>query len=553
MKCPDEPTLMLLADEELDASAALHVREHVTRCASCAARLADLREERKALVAALGESGLDELAAVPALAASAAPAQGSSGSRWWELALAAAVLAVAGVAAWATGVTALWQVPPFMGWADPFNPLGRLTWLFTGITLGVSAAFAGAALASTVTTIGQIMATVLLMLVLLTVARASRRVVITGLLAVLLTAPATRSEAIVVWEDDGDFVVAAGETLDDTLVAGAERVIIEGTVTGDVIAGGGRVVMRGVVHGNLIAWAQYTDVTGDVGGSLFVSGQDVTVQGSVGGGVYAFGQYLRVLEGGRVAGSITSSTQMLTVDGVVERDVLAGAYRVEIGGVVRRNVTAQAGRISVGPRGRVDGTLTARVGAPEDLQIDPGASLAAEPEVRLWRGDSSSSRYLTGSFYLWQAVWLFAAFVTGWLLARLAPGATAVRFEDPAATLRTLGVGFLCVVATPVAAIIAGVTLVGLPLALVALGVWALGIYLAKIPVAFFLGRTILGPHDPGGPAPALLVGLLAVFIAVNLPFVGWIVNLALTLVGVGVLFAWAMSAYRRGTEPAGT
>ena len=549
MKCPDEPTLMLFADEELDASAALDVREHVTRCSSCGARLADLREERKALVAALGESGFDELAAVPARAASAALAQAPSGSRWWELALAAAMLAVPGVVAWAAGVTALWQVPPFMEWADPFNPLGRLTWLFT---LGPSVAFDVAALASVMATIGQIVATVLLMLVLLTVARASRRVVVTGLLAVLLTAVATRSEAIVVLQADGDFVLAAGETLDDSLVAGAERVIIEGTVTGDVIAGGGRVVIRGVVHGNLIAWAQYTDVTGDVGGSLFVSGQDVTVQGSVGGGVYAFGQYLRVLEGGRVAGSISSSTQMLTVDGVVERDVLAGAYRVDIGGAVRRNVTAQAGRVSVGPRGRVDGTLTARVGAPEDLQIDPGASLAAEPEVRLWSGDSSPSRYLTGSFYLWQAVWLFAAFVTGWLLARLAPGATAVRFEDPAAALRTLGVGFLCVVATPVAAVIAGVTLVGLPLALVAFGVWALGIYLAKIPVAFLLGRTILGARDPGGPAPALLVGLLAVFIAVNLPFVGWIVNLALTLVGVGVLFAWAMSAYRRGTEPAG-
>ena len=68
----------------------------------------------------------------------------------------------------------------------------------------------------------------------------------------------------------------------------------------------------------------------------------------------------------------------------------------------------------------------------------------------------------------------------------------------------------------------------------------------------FFLGRTILGPRDPGGPAPALLVGLLAVFVAVNLPFVGWIINLALTLVGVGVLFAWAMSTYRGRTEPAG-
>lgn len=242
---------------------------------------------------------------------------------------------------------------------------------------------------------------------------------------------------------------------------------------------------------------------------------------------------------------------MLTMDGVVERDVLASAYRVELGGVVRRNVTAQAGRISVGPRSRIDGTLNARVGDPEDLRIEPGASLDAEPDVLL-RNDESPSRYLTASFYVRQALWLAAAFLMGWLLSRLAPGATAARLEDPAAVLRTLGVGFLCVVATPVAAVIAGVTLVGLPLALVALGVWALGIYLAKLPVAFFLGRTILGPRDPGGPAAALLVGLLAVFVAVNLPFVGWIINLALTLVGVGVLFARVMSTYRGRTEPAG-
>ena len=548
MKCPDESTLMLLADEELDAPATLLVREHAARCASCGARLEDLRDEREALVEALGEGGLDELP-VPALAASA---RTPSGSRWWELApLAAAVLAVAAVAAWAAGVTALWQVPPSLEWAVPFSPSGRLTWLFTGITLGASVALDGAALASTVTTIGQIVATVLLMVVLLAVARASRRVVVTGLLALLLGAVPTPGEAIVIRQANGDLVVAAGETLDDTLVAGAERIVIDGTVTGDVIAGGGRVVIRGAVHGNLIAWAQYIEVNGDVGRSLFVTGQDITVRGSVGGGIYGFGQYVRVLEGGRVAGSIASSTQMLTMDGVVERDVLAGAYRVELGGVVRRNVTAQAGRISVGPRSRIDGTLRARVGDPEDLRIEPGASLGAEPEVLLQK-DESPSRYLTASFYVRQALWLAAAFLTGWLLSRLAPGATAVRFADPAAALRTLGVGFLCVVATPVAAVIAGVTLVGLPLALVALGVWALGIYLAKIPVAFFLGRTILGPRDPGGPAPALLVGLLAVFVAVNLPFVGWIINLALTLVGVGVLFAWAMSTYRGRTGPAG-
>lgn len=69
--------------------------------------------------------------------------------------------------------------------------------------------------------------------------------------------------------------------------------------------------------------------------------------------------------------------------------------------------------------------------------------------------------------------------------------------------------------------------------------------------VALFLGRTFLGPHGAGGTVPALLVGLLAVFVAVNLPFLGWIVNLALTLIGLGGLFAWLLAAWRGGgVEP---
>ncbi|MCY4636777.1 MAG: hypothetical protein OXG04_20125 [Acidobacteria bacterium] len=129
-----------------------------------------------------------------------------------------------------------------------------------------------------------------------------------------------------------------------------------------------------------------------------------------------------------------------------------------------------------------------------------------------------------------------------------APGVADVRFETAAVALRTLGVGFLCAIATPVAAIIAGLTLVGLTLALVALALRALAIYLAKIPVALFLARTFLGPRGSGRGAAALLVGLLAVFVPVNLPFIGWIVNLALTLIGVGGLYAWALSAYRGAT-----
>lgn len=544
MTCPDEPTLMMLADDEPAPAAA--VREHVGRCASCRAALAELRAERRLLVEALHEGALDESSVAPDLVVSDAGAAASV-DRWWGLApLAVAVAVVAAAVAWLVGVPTAWQLPSSLEWISPFHPSGRLTWLFTGMTLSIAVAFDGLPFASMVTVAGQtVAALLLLLLVVLALSGGVRRVALPALLAIVLAAVAVPAEAFVSRMSEDDVVVAADEVLDDTLVARGERVLVDGIVTGDLIAGGQSVVVRGTVRGNVIAWAQSVDLLGDVGGSVFVSGQFATVQGGVDGSLYAFSQDTRLVGGSRIGGGVASFSSTLTVEGGVGRGVRAAGYRVDVTGAVEGDVYANARRVAVGPRSRIGGTLTARVPDTNVLQIDPAATLAAEPVVRTWDEESSPSRYLTGSFYRRQAVWLVAGFLTGWLFLWAAPGAAAVRFETPPAVLRTLGVGFLCVVATPVAALLAGLTLVGLPLALVALALWALGIYLAKIPIALFLGRTLLGPRGPGGPTLALLVGLLAVFVAVNLPLVGWIVNLALTLIGVGGLFAWALAGYR--------
>ena len=544
MTCPDESTLMLLADEELDAPAAASALAHVGRCAACRAALAELHAERGLLVEALHERALDESSVAPDVVVSHAGAA-ALGDRWWGLApLTVAVSVVVAAVAWLVGAPIAWQLPPSLEWISPFHPSGRLPWLFTGMTLGAGVVFDGLPLTSMVTAAGQTVAALLLLLLAVPALSGSARRAVPALLAIVL-AVAVPAEAFVSRSSEDDVVVPAGEMVDDTLVARGERVLVDGVVTGDLIAGGQSVVIRGTVRGNVIAWAQSVDLAGDIGGSVFVSSQFVTVQGEVDGSLYVFSQDTRLVGGSRIGGGVASFSNTLTVEGSVGRGVQAAGYRVDVTGAVQGNVYANARRVAVGPGSRVGGTLTVRIPDTNVLQIDPAATLAAEPVVRSWDDGSSPSRYLTGSFYRGQSVWLVAAFLTGWLFLWAAPGAAAVRFGTPPAVLRTLGVGFLCVVATPVAALIAGLTLVGLPLALVALALWALGIYLAKIPIALFLGRTLLGPRGAGGPALALLVGLLAVFVAVNLPFVGWIVNLALTLIGVGGLFAWALAAYR--------
>ena len=284
---------------------------------------------------------------------------------------------------------------------------------------------------------------------------------------------------------------------------------------------------------------------GGVGGSVFTGAQFVTVRGRVDGSLFTFSQETRIAEGSRVGRGVASYSNVLSLHGEIAHGVRAAGGSIDIAGPVRRNVDAAAQRITVGSRGHIGGELIAEVRHSGDLRIDPAATLASEPVVRLAGDGASPSRYLTASFYLWQSLWLVAALIVGGLLLWLAPGAATVRFATPSVVVRTLGIGFLCVVATPVAALLVAMTLVGLPLAIVLFGLWALAVYLAKITVAILLGRAFLGPRSSGRGGAALLVGLLAVFVAVNLPIVGWIANLGLTLFGVGALFAWALAAYR--------
>jgi hypothetical protein len=543
MTCPDEPTLMMLADDELEGPAAAAVRAHAGRCASCRKRLTELRAERSVLVEVLHEGAFHEGVAAPDPVVSNG-GRSAAGGGWWNPVLVVGVLVVGlGATVWARALATVWQVPPFLEWVSPFHASGLLTWLFAGITVVVQA---GTLLASMVTAVGQTAALfLLLLLAVLVVPHRARRATMPALSAMVFAAVAVPAEALVVRTSDDDVVISADETVDDVLLARGWRVLVDGVVTGDLIVYATTVTIRGTVQGSVISWSQSLDLEGGVEGSVFTGAQFVTVRGRVDGSLFTFSQETRIAERSRVGRSVASYSNVLSVHGEIAHGVRAAGGSIDIAGPVRRNVDAAAQRITVGSGGHIGGKLIAEVRHRGDLRIDPAATLASEPVVRLAGDGASPSRYLTASFYFWQSLWLVAALIAGGLLLWLAPAAATVRFETPSVVVRTLGVGFLCVVATPVAALLVAMTLVGLPLAILLLGLWALAVYLAKITVAILLGRAFLGPRSSGRGAAALLVGLLAVFVAVNLPIVGWIANLGLTLFGVGALFVWALAAYR--------
>ena len=340
MTCPDEPTLMMLADDEPAAAAA--VREHVGRCASCRAALAELRAERSLLVEALHAGALDEGVVTPGPVVSNR-GRSAAGIGWWDPVL---VVAAVSVLAGATVVTA-WEVPPFLEWVSPFHASGLLTWLFVGIIVVVQA---GTLLTSMVTVVGQAAAAILLLLlVVLVVPHRARRATMPALSALVFAAVAVPAEAFVVRTSDDDVVISADETIDDVLLASGSRVIIDGVVTGDLITYATTVTIRGTVQGSVVSWSRSLDLEGGVGGSVFTGAQFVTVQGRVDGSLFTFSQETRIAEGSRVGRGVASYSNTLLVHGEIAYGVRAAGGSIDIAGPVSGTSTP---RPNASPSGR---------------------------------------------------------------------------------------------------------------------------------------------------------------------------------------------------------
>ena len=552
--CPDELSLMVFADNERPFEPGLDVAAHVGGCRRCAALVELLRSETRALHEGIAArewapDGVTAAAGPSVVLISVPPAAERSDLREVVGAMAIVVGAVR------LGLDALtqWSTVVLPDWLNPFmadgrlNTLSNLAWYVVerGGTMGSSMA-----LLATLSAMG-----VLGWAGLTTVTRARRQAgpgtaLIAGVLLAATAAPANALE-IRRGQSPAGVTVASGDTVDDTLIAMGDEIVVEGTVTGDLVALGRSVRIRGTVRGNLFTFARQVDVSGSVGGSLFLFGQTLRAGGDATGNLTAFGQTVTLDGTAAIAGNVTTFSETATIDGTIGRDVTSFGQRLQLDGAVRRQVLFYGRQVDVRPTARIDGRLTAHVDSRENVQVAAGAIVAGGTDVRVDDARLRPNRYASVGFYVRQAIRVAAAFVAGWLLLWLVPALGRAPVGSGRSLAGAALIGAIALVATPVLAVAVGITLVGLPVALTALMLWLVLLYLAKIVLAARVGRHLVGRTDQEyRVAPTLLLGLVLMVIVINLPFVGGLLNLVLTITGLGILVAelrrWTLSIMSR-------
>jgi cytoskeletal protein CcmA (bactofilin family) len=242
-----------------------------------------------------------------------------------------------------------------------------------------------------------------------------------------------------------------------------------------------------------------------------------------------------------------------TVDGIV---VVSGDVR--LAGHVTGDVVLVSGDATVS--GRIDGSLVTIGGEARLLprayvrgNVHYGDEHPVVAGSAIVRGDVSKENGLDSLdlfpfisvFLLWLAVGVSMA-VLGSLLLLVAPRAADVieaRSRERVGPL--IAIGIAVAIALPVAAAIAAVTLVGLPLAFViALALFPLGA-VAYCTSAWVLGRRIM--KSPRNQILAFLAGLAILRVLALVPILGFLVGLAATVFGLGLIGA-AIGAAREGS-----
>jgi cytoskeletal protein CcmA (bactofilin family) len=349
--------------------------------------------------------------------------------------------------------------------------------------------------------------------------------------------------------------VTADETREGTLVVNGEFLRVDGVIRGDVFAFVEQMTLRGRIEGNLFAIARDLELSGEVDGSVHAGAENLNVDGQIRGNLYTLSDVLTVAPEARVGLDAFHLGERIRIEGEVHRDLLTGGEHVEIRGSVGRDFETWAKRAKLLPTARIAGDVVAHVRDESHLEIAEAALVGGETSIESFHSvrHGRLARYTRAAFYFWLLIRLCAAFVLGLLLYALLPGIFSVRLSSGGEFFRSLGVGFVVLVVTPIALLIAGLTLVGLPIAVIGGALYLTALYLAGIVVAALIGVSLVRPKSEGlrDFGVALLVGVLILTVATHIPFLGAMLRVVVVLVGLGLLTDWVRSAWVTSRRPA--
>lgn len=348
-------------------------------------------------------------------------------------------------------------------------------------------------------------------------------------------------------------VLSKDQTVNGTYFGTGREVRVEGTVNGDAYVAGGTVTINGRINGDLLVAGGTVTVNGTVTQDIRAGGGTVTIAGDVGRNVSVGGGTVTVSKDATISGTLVAGAGTLAVAGPVKDDIYAGGGTISIDNSVGGNAFIDAGNLTIGSSAKVAGNVSYT--STNEALVEKGASVSGQLEqhapTRAAAQPEQTQQQVRKSFisaFVWgKIISLAALYLFGLLFIHFLP-----RFTEGVVTIvqrdvwKSIGVGILVLLVTPLVAIFLMVTLVGIPFAFLLLFGYIALLYLGKLFVALFLGQWAAGAFKRKvSMAWALFIGLILHLMITLVPVLGWIAGVFMMLWGVGAILLGKNQAYR--------
>ncbi len=359
------------------------------------------------------------------------------------------------------------------------------------------------------------------------------------LFAFFLLLPSVTSGSV--FRSEEKLVIAKDQVINDDLYFAGNSITVDGIINGDLIAAGADIRIRGTINGGLIAAAGNIIVNGNVTNDIRVAGGTVEIGGSVGDNVLVFSGNLISGKETSIGRDLTIGAGSAVIDGTVKGNITGGAGNVELAGTTIGNVNLTVdNNLKLSPGAKIDGNLDYT--SPKHAEIS-GIVNGKTTYIEKPAKEKGTESRITGEIlgYLW-------LLLIGILCFTLAPQVSQKISENvPVNPFKNLLWGILFLIVTPILAIILLITIIGIPLSLILMAGYIVEIYVSRIFVGYWIGQYILKKlnRETKHRVLVLALGLLAVFIGINLPILGTFVHFVIIILGLGAIVLTEYEIYR--------
>lgn len=339
------------------------------------------------------------------------------------------------------------------------------------------------------------------------------------------------------------------EPVSEDLYAGGGLVNVKNSIGGDLVAGGGRIYVDSRISQDVLMGAGDMTLSGEIGDDARIVAGSLTVDATIKGDLIAGGGDLTLTDQSFIGGDANMAGGSLMIEGTINGDLRAVGGSVYLNADVKGNVAlANFDRITFGPNAKIQGSLWYR--AKKEL-ILPEGMVQGEvifKQIPPSHVEENLPRIMAGfSLFSLLATLLFGLFLI-WIWRYYILHVAGVAYES---TLKSLGVGLLVLILTPILALVFLVTTIGLPISMTLMALWFIYLYIGKVTAAMLIGFKIVRVDEKSRFSRvfgSFALGALIFTLIGMVPVLGWVVNFLFVLIAIGAntLYGFELSEQLR-------